>query len=183
MLTPNQQLISAASRKTHGSAGIFHVNLSLTGDPAVECRSGASGHTLFLTFMNDLTGGSASVTEGAATIAGNPTYTGKTMTVNLSGVDDAQTIAVALNNVTDSFGQTLPTTSVRMRLLLGDTTGNNVVNASDVGQTKANVGALVDQATFRTDVTVNGSINSSDIGTVKAASGGGALPSRNGKPL
>jgi len=173
LLTPNQQLMSAASRKTHGAAGIFDVNLPLSGDPAVECRSGASGHTLFLTFMNDLTGGSASVTEGAATIAGNPTYTGKTMTVNLTGVSDGQTIAVALNNVTDTFGQTLSTTTVRMKILQGDTTGNNIVNASDVAQTKANGGAPLSAATFRSDVTVNGSINSSDVGLVKAASGGG----------
>jgi len=175
LLTPNQQLISAASRKTHGSAGIFDVNLPLSGDPAVECRSGASGHTLFLTFMNDLTGGSASVTEGAATIAGNPTYTGKTMTVNLTGVSDGQTIAVALNNVTDTFGQTLPPMNVRMSVLLGDITGNNVVNSSDIAQTKENIGAAVSEANFRSDVTVSGTINSSDIGVVKAASGGGAL--------
>jgi probable HAF family extracellular repeat protein len=177
LLTPNQELVSAVSRKTHGAAGVYDVNLPLTSEPAVECRSGASGHTLVLTFMNDVTGGSASVTEGAATIAGNPSYSGKTMTVNLADVDDRQTISVMLSDVTDSFGQTLPPTNIRMSVLLGDSTGNNFVNASDVAQTKANSGSPLNGTNFRSDLTVNGAINSSDIAVAKAASGGGA-PSR-----
>src|SRR5439155_11916066 len=32
--------ISAVSRKTHGSAGPFNVNLPLTGAPGIECRAG-----------------------------------------------------------------------------------------------------------------------------------------------
>jgi hypothetical protein len=96
------------------------------------------------------------------------------MTVNMTGIENAQTIAVTLSDVTDVFGQTLTTTTIPMRVLLGDTTGNTVVNASDVAQTKANAGSPLNETNFRSDVTVNGTINSSDIGLVKAASGGGA---------
>ena len=60
-------------------------------------------------------------------------------------------------------------------MLLGDTTGNRTVISSDIGLTKAQSGAPISAANFRTDVTVNGSINSSDIGLVKSNSGT-ALP-------
>ena len=50
-------------------------------------------------------------------------------------------ITVQLSSVTDSVGQILPLTSVKpMNVLLGDVTGNKTVNASDIGQTKAQSG-------------------------------------------
>ncbi len=61
LLTPNQELVRAVSRKTHGAAGVFDIDLPLTGPPAVECRSGAAGHTLVFTFRNAVTGGSVGV--------------------------------------------------------------------------------------------------------------------------
>jgi len=53
----------------------------------------------------------------------------------------------------------------------GDTNGNKTVNASDIGETKAQSGQAVTAANFRQDVTPNGSINASDIGLVKSRSG------------
>ncbi len=58
-----------------------------------------------------------------------------------------------------------------MRVLVGDTTGNGVVNASDVSQTKAESGHMVTNANARTDVTANGTINASDVSLVKSKSG------------
>jgi hypothetical protein len=63
-----------------------------------------------------------------------------------------------------------------MSVLIGDTSGNGIVNASDVSQTKAAVGQPVSNANFRRDVTVNGVINASDVSLVKSKSGNG-LPS------
>jgi hypothetical protein len=93
------------------------------------------------------------------------------MTVNLTGVADVQKITVTLSGVTDSLGQVLPNTAVSMNLLNGDTSGNKMVNASDIGQTKAQSGVPVTNANFRQDVTPNGTINASDIGLVKSRSG------------
>src|SRR3954470_23109145 len=47
-------LMLAASRMTHGSAGVFNINLPLTGPSGVECRSG-SIYTIVFTFANSLT--------------------------------------------------------------------------------------------------------------------------------
>ncbi len=106
--------ISAVSRKTHGSAGDWDVDLPLVG----------------------------------------------TLTLTLFGVSDG-------TNTND--------VSIRMSVLLGDTTASSSVNASDIAQTKSQTGQPVGGSNFRTDVTVNGTINSSDISTVKAQSGT-ALP-------
>ena len=94
------------------------------------------------------------------------------MTVNLSGVPDVQMITVTLSNVMDSFGQTLSNAAVSMNVLSGDTSGNKTVNASDVSQTKAQVGP-VNAGNFREDVTVNGVINASDVSLVKTRAGNG----------
>ena len=61
----------------------------------------------------------------------------------------------------------------RMDVLLGDTTGNAVVNSSDISQTQSRSGHPVTSSNFREDVTVNGQINSSDISLVQSKSGTG----------
>jgi hypothetical protein len=93
--------------------------------------------------------------------------------VNLTGVADAQTIAVTLSQVSD--GTNTADVIVPARFLLGDTTGNGSVNASDISQTKARSGQAVDYSNFRSDVNLNGTINASDISLVKSRSGS-ALP-------
>ena len=65
--------------------------------------------------------------------------------------------------------------NIPMGVLLGDTSGNGSVNASDVSLTKLKSGQPVDAANFREDVTANGSINASDVSSVKSKSGT-ALP-------
>jgi uncharacterized delta-60 repeat protein len=162
---------SAVSRKMHGALGPFDIPLPLTGAPGVECRSSSGHHTLVFSFSNGVIGGSANVTNGTGSISGAPTFSGNTMTINLTGVSDVQRITVTLSGVTDSFGQVLPDLAVNMILLVGDTTGNRSVNASDIGQTKSQSGSPVTNANFRQDVTANGSITASDIGFVKSRAG------------
>ncbi len=168
-------LITAVSRKDHGAAGTFDVDLPLAGEPGVECRSSGGNHTLVFTFNNDVVSGSASVTSGVASVMGNPSFAGNTMTVNLTGVTDVQKITVTVSSVTDSFGQTLPDEAVSVNMLIGDTSGNKTVNATDVSQTKLQSGQAVTATNFREDVNVNGSINATDVSLVKLKSGT-ALP-------
>jgi Dockerin type I domain len=58
-----------------------------------------------------------------------------------------------------------------MSVHLGDTNANGAVNATDIGETKAQSGLTATSTNFRLDVNVNGAINSSDIGLIKAQSG------------
>ena len=169
--SPALQVASAVSRKNHGSAGDFEIDLPLNGEPGVECRSSGGAHTLVVTFTNNVVSGNASVTAGTGSVSGNPTFSGNTMTVNLTGVADVQQIALSLSNVTDSFNQTLPSTIVRMNVLAGDTNASKTVSAADVSQTKAQAGAPITSANFRQDVTPTGSISAADISLVKSRSG------------
>ena len=68
------QLLSVVSRKTHGSAGNFEINLPLTGEPGVECRNGGGDYTIVVTFNNSMMSGTASVTSGIGSIAGTPGF-------------------------------------------------------------------------------------------------------------
>jgi hypothetical protein len=58
-----------------------------------------------------------------------------------------------------------------MDVLIGDSTGNGAVNASDISQTQAQSGKPVTLSNFRNDMNANGSINSSDISLVQSKSG------------
>ena len=62
-----------------------------------------------------------------------------------------------------------------MSVLIGDTSGNGSVTATDVTQTKSQSGQAVSASNFREDVVVNGSINGTDVSSVKSSSGT-ALP-------
>jgi hypothetical protein len=159
---------SAVSRKIHGAAGTFDINLPLTGTPGVECRTGSQ--TIVVSFNNTVTEGTVAVSAGV--VSGTPTFSGKTMTINLASVPNANRVTLTLTNVKDAFAQVLPNASILMNVLLGDTNGSGGVNATDIGQTKAASGQAVGAANFRQDVNVSGgSINASDIGLVKASSG------------
>ncbi|HEU0209077.1 MAG TPA: dockerin type I domain-containing protein [Candidatus Udaeobacter sp.] len=164
---------SAVSRKTHGGAGDFDVTLPLTGTPGVECRNGqgaGTDHKMVVTFVNPISSvSSAAVTSGTGSVSGSPVIAGNVVTVNLTGVTNAQTIMVTLNNVND--GSNTGNVVVPMSVLKGDTNNNKTVNAGDVTQTKVQVGTTVGAGNFRTDVNVNGSINAGDVTLVKSSVG------------
>ena len=166
------QAVSAASRMTHGSAGTFDVPLPLTGAPGIECRSQGGNFMIVVTFSSGVSYSGATVSSGTGSISSTSLSSDRTqVTINLTGVSNAQTIVVTLSGVDD--GVVMNDVPVAMGVLAGDTTGNGVVNSSDVAQTQSQSGQPVSAANFREDVTVNGLINSSDVGLVQAGSGTG----------
>ena len=108
------------------------------------------------TFNNPLVSGSASVTSGTGSVVGSPTFSGQTMTVNLTGVSNAQSVTVTLANVTDTFSQVLPNTALNASFLAGDTNGDRFVNAGDALQTRSRSGQSTDTTNFRSDVNTDG---------------------------
>ena len=172
----NPQLLSVISRKIHGAAGTFDVDLPLTGNPGIECRSGGPNgdHTVVFRFADALEAvGGASLTGGPGSVSSSQVDSSdaRQYVVNLTGVVNAKTVTVTLTNVNDSAGGSFNTVSASMSVLLGDTTSSGGVNSSDISQTKSQTGQAVTGANFRQDVTANGSINSSDISLVKSKSG------------
>jgi hypothetical protein len=175
--------VSAVSRKVHGSAGTFDINLPLAGPIGIESRSGglAGDYQIVIMFATPVTVGSASVTSGTgsvATASGNGT---NMITVDLTGVTSGQYVTVKLG-CTDN-GTNLGDVFVTFGVLVGDVNANGSVTSTDVGIVKAEAGMPVTAANFRADIVVNGNINSSDIGQVKAASGTDLPPSAEGFAL
>ena len=166
------QLTSAVSRKTHGTAGTYDVDLPVTGAAGIECRSGGvtNDYTIVFTFAHNVTVPSASVSSGAGGVT-SLSVSQNVVTVNLTGVTNVQTIIVTLANVND--GTNVNDVQARMSVLIGDTTANGAVNSSDIAQTQSQSGQPITAANFREDITVSGSINSSDIALVQSHSGTG----------
>src|ERR1700736_3576188 len=177
-LATSIQPVSVVSRKTHGAAGDFDVDLPLTGSPGIECRTGGpnGNHTVIISFANPVTMPPNSVSvassDGMAMVS-SYTVNGAVVTVHLTKVTNAQTLTISLSNVSD--GTNLGNVALPMAVLVGDTTANRAVNSSDIAQTQSQSGQPVTAANFREDVTANGQINSSDISLVQSQSGT-ALP-------
>ncbi|HYK51870.1 MAG TPA: autotransporter-associated beta strand repeat-containing protein [Terriglobales bacterium] len=157
----------AVSRKVQGGAGAFDVDLPLTGTSGVECRSGDpnGGYQIVVTFANDVTFSFAAVVLGAGSVAGASGSGTSEVTVNLTGVSNAQIISVGLFDLND--GTETTNLVIPMGILIGDVDGNRVVNASDVVRAKLQLGQPVTGSNFRTDVIPNGVINASDVFQVK----------------
>ena len=83
--------VSAVSRKTHGGAGDFDIDLPSSGPIGIECRSGGAtnDYQVVVTFASPVTLGSAAVTVGTGSVA-MATVSGNTITVDLTGVTNAQ---------------------------------------------------------------------------------------------
>lgn len=169
-------LISIASRKIHNGAGTFDVILPVADPVGVECRVGqpADGqHTIVFTFAQPLSSvTNAAIDSGTGFISSKGIGTDPhEYIVNVGGVPNAERLRVTLTAVTDTAGNTTPTLSVAAGFLLGDTTANGAVNASDISQTKAQTGQAATGSNFRNDVNLSGVINSTDIALTKANSG------------
>ncbi len=154
--------INVVSRMTHGSAGIFDVDLPLTGNPGIECRTGGANgnYQMVIRFAAPVTlNSSPSVTNGTGTVKSFSGNGKKVVTVNLTGVANAQTIVVSLNL---SQGSATGTVSVPMGVLAGDVTADRKVNTTDVKFVKPKIGSTPTASTFRADVIADGVITEAD---------------------
>lgn len=168
-------LNGAVSRKTHGAAGTFDIDLLAGG---IEDRSGGAtkDYQVVMTFASPVTLTSANVVPGSggtASLAGAPLISGNQITVNLTNVSNAQRLTINLVGVND--GVTTRDLSVPMAVLIGDTNADSFTDAIDVSQTKSQSGTAVTNSNFREDVNVDGFIDAVDTSLVKSKSGT-ALP-------
>jgi hypothetical protein len=178
------QLLTATSRKTHGSSGTFDINMPLTGTSGVECRRGSTtgnapgDFTIVLRFSNVLSGGMSggsatfASTSGGTGSVNSVVFSGSDMIVALTNVSNAQTATLTVNNVQDANGNTLASASVPLGFNIGDVAATDrTTNAGDVTVAKNASGAALSVANFRSDVNTDGAINSGDALTIKSKSG------------
>lgn len=169
--TPGIQLLGVSSVKPHGGTN-YSINLPLNGS-GIECRSGGGNeaYQLVFDFANAVASvDSATISSGTGTISSTQIINGNYV-VNLTGVDNAQHLAVTLTNVHDSAGNVLPSLTAVMGVLIGDTNADTFVDAVDVAQTKSQSGNAVTQSNFREDVNADGFLDAVDVALVKSKSG------------
>jgi hypothetical protein len=172
-------LSTVVSRKTHYNTD-FDVVLPIVGDAGVEPRVAGDNDsfTLIYTFNAPITApGTASIAEGTA--AQPSTALGPLpgqVTVNLTGVTDAQRLVIDLTGVQGQNGRLANSITIPMIVLAGDTDGDTRVNIVDTNQTKSFSGQTTNLTNFRTDVNIDGRINIADVNFVKNHSGHSVAP-------
>ena len=166
-------LLSAASRKTHGGAGTFDLNLNLNGVPSatIEPRAGGPSQLVF-TFNTPMAAadGTLDATEFTLTNATfvSANIVGSNLTLNLTNVVDQTTVTVVMNGLTDLSGNALSgTNAVIVRGLYGDVNQNGSVNVVDMQRVKNNMLQGLTAANFLCDVNCNGGINVVDLQQIK----------------
>jgi hypothetical protein len=168
LAAPSIVPVSAVSRKTHGAAGDFDVDLPVVGTPGIECRTGGANgdHKVLISFANTVTVGGASVasSDGQAMVS-SFSFNGPIVTVNLTHVTNVQTIVITLTNVSD--GTNLGNASISMGVLLGDVNSTRRVDSSDVFEVRQHTLQNTNGTNFRDDVNISGRIDSADVFTVR----------------
>ena len=164
----NIEPVSAVSRKIHGSAGVFDVDLPLTGKPGIEDRTGPQpgSHTVVLTFAVPVTVQNVTVTPangGTASLDSTTPFSvdNTEVTVNLTNVSNAQTLSINLIGV--SGGANSGNVSIPMSVLLGDVNATGNVDGNDVSQVQSSTRQSANLSNFRLDVNATGLIDGNDV--------------------
>ncbi len=182
-LTIAPQILSWSSVKTHGSEGEIALEMP-AGTPLVEPRR--DDLVIRVTFNRDVLAADGALDANDLTIkdSANNSYTPKALAFNGAGQGDALDITVdgaqadrkrlTLELADGKFRRPTSTKAVlvgarsrAVRCLIGDVSGNGVVNTLDLGSVKAN---LFNDATAsaRCDVNNSGSVTIVDLGLVKS---------------
>ena len=100
---PPLQLSGSVSRKIHqGAPGFAPQAFDVLVPGGVECRLGgganSNNHTLVFNFTNNVIAGTVVWKSGIGSVVNgtSPNFSGSTMSVDLTGVADAQRITVTL---------------------------------------------------------------------------------------
>ena len=159
-------LLSAASRLTHGTAGTFDVNMPLAGTSGVEDRSATTYNAVF-TFDQPVTSGEVSVVSGTATM-GTLSFSGNSITAPLTGVTVSEVVTLHVQNVN---GDGLSHGDIPFGFLVGDADANRTVAPADKGLVENQLHQPVTSANFREDLDLDGQITDADTHIVRTNQG------------
>jgi hypothetical protein len=168
--TPGIWLQAISSRKSHGTAGSFDVDLPLDGS-GVECRTG--NYTMVFRFANVISGVSATSVSSTGT-GNNPTIASERIgadpheyIVDLNNVPNAQYTSVTLTGVTDSAGNTANSLVGTMGVLVGDANASKRVDAADVSLVRQQTLQTITISNFREDINASGRIDAADVSVAR----------------
>jgi hypothetical protein len=164
--TSGINLLSAASRLTHGAAGTFDITMPLTGTSGVEDRNSSTYNAVF-TFDAPVTSGEVTVLSGTATV-GAISFSGNSMTAQLTGVTSAEVVTLHVQNIN---GDGLPHGDVPFGFLTADVNANRIVDRPDQQQINTDKNQPVTSSNFRDDINLSGVVDRSDVQSVQTNRG------------
>jgi hypothetical protein len=181
--------IHVVSRKMHGPAGVFDLDLG-TGPRGygVEPRSGPN-QQVAIKFSQPVSLASVTLTQGVATIVDVngvgqspdiplPAQSADQYVITLADVADAQLVGISVvynwipADPSEPPDPTNPqTANFYFGVLLGDINENTAVTNADVALCSAQTAAPADATNFLLDVNANGVISNTDVTIVKTQVG------------
>src|SRR5438034_7975472 len=164
--TSGINLVSAASRLTHGAVGTFDISMPLTGVSGVEDRSSSTYNAVF-NFAGPVTAGQVSILSGTATV-GTISFSGNSMTAQLTGVTVAEVVTLRVQNI-NGDGQLHG--DVPFGFLTADVNANRIVDRPDQQQINADRNQPVTASNFRDDINPSGTVPRPDLQSVQTNRG------------
>ncbi len=161
---------SAVSRRTHGSAGPFDLDVS---DPSkVEPRTG--GPTLLIVEFDKAIQAAEGLTVDALRVSSG-TVSGVTMRpdlltleIGLSGVQDDHVFSMTFPGISDTYNAVaVVTDTVCFKVLAGDANLDGAVDILDLVTVRNRLNQDVEGGNFQIDVNADGSINILDLVNVR----------------
>jgi len=172
------ELTGVQSRKQHGTAGIFNLDVDylqpLSGPVTTELRAIGGGHLIVFRFNTPIaTIGNVSAVDsvGVPLDAISATINGDEVRVKLSNVPDNLRVKISIAGINNALD-----VSASIGFLLGDVNGTRSVTSSDINGVKRRSGQPVTTQNFTMDLNLDGKIDVSDLSMVKAHSGRKLLP-------
>jgi hypothetical protein len=167
---PALSLIKVQSRKVHGAAGPFNVDINpatpITGAIDIEPRAIGGGHQIVFKFDNPPTSlNSLSVLDANLQPVGiaSPSFAGNELLVTLTGIADGKRVTITATGVNNAL-----TVSASVGFLYGDVNASRSVTAADIAYIKALSGQPFNSAKFKADINTDGAVTTSDVSAVKA---------------
>ncbi|NLX20434.1 MAG: hypothetical protein GXY55_02025 [Phycisphaerae bacterium] len=161
------EVAAAISRKVHGGAGPFAVDVLLSN--GVESRSGGPTEVV-VTFDTDIEGDGGLDTADVSASSGavvEVSISGAELAITLSGVDDASKLVLTFPGIVRVGGTTASPSTVCFGVLLGDVNGDGMTNIFDLVAVRNSLNAAVVAGNYRGDVSADGSINIFDLVAVR----------------
>ena len=165
-------LVGAASRRTHGQAGTFDIDLPLDeAAAAVENRIGGPSQ-IGLTFSQDVaadddTPDCSEITLSAGTCI-DLGISGREVIIDLVGLPAGTCVSLVVVGVETTDGHPLVgDDNVHVRILPGDVSGDGIVDVLDMSRVKGDLFTTPAPASFRADINRDGEIDVLDMSAVK----------------
>lgn len=165
-------LLRAVSRKTHGDAGVFDLDLPLDDPPAVEPRVGGPTEVI-LTFSKAVQAADGQLDDTEIDLSVGTLLAaeidGAEMRLELADVSTPALLTITLSGITDLADNPLiGADELVVKVHTGDVNGDGVVNLSDMSAVRAQLYQPLTTSNFWYDVNVDGTIDISDMSTVRA---------------